>query len=60
MITAEEKQRIAVEIEQAVLDATRIIERLEAEGRIVGNGFHIRQDIARYAKEKFLERCRES
>ena len=49
---------MARDIESAVLDATQVIETLEAAGLIVGNGWHIRQDIAKYAKDKVLERWR--
>lgn len=52
-IAAEDMAR---DIESAVIDATQVIETLEAAGLIVGNGWHIRQDIARYAKAKVLER----
>lgn len=51
----EAKRKISV----AVYAATGIVERLEAEGVIIGNGHHIRQKIAAMAAELVAERWAE-
>ena len=44
------------EISNAVYENTRLIELLEGVRKIRGNGHHVRQNIAKYAKNILIER----
>ncbi len=43
-------EEVEAVLQKAVYEATRLIEKCEKAGLIYGNGHHIRQGIADYAK----------
>ena len=49
---------IRIELENAVYKATRIIEDLEGQGKVIGNGHHIRQQISAFAVRMLISRWR--
>ena len=44
------------DIQNEVYKATSLYERLEGENKIIGNGHHMRQEVARFAGELLKER----
>lgn len=44
------------EIENAVYEASSLLERLEGVGRLLGNGHHARQKVAAFAAKELKER----
>ena len=62
-LTAEERtiipDEIRIELENAVYRATYIIEKLEGQGHIQGNGHNIRQQITTFAVRMLVSRWRE-
>lgn len=44
------------EIENAVYEASSLLERLEGVGRLLGNGHHARQNVAAFAANELKER----
>ena len=44
------------EIGNAVYEAAHLFERLEGKGKVRGNGHHIMQDVAEYARKLMRER----
>lgn len=44
------------EISNAVYQASKIIEQLEGAGKVLGNGHHARQNIAKFAADEIMKR----
>jgi len=49
-VQAMDRQTAEFAVAYAVYDATRLIEQLEREGKISGNGHHLRQQLAAAAR----------
>ena len=47
---------IRIELENAVYKATGMIEDLEWQGKVIGNGHHIRQQICTFAVRMLISR----
>lgn len=52
-MTVEEAEAAVI---NSVYEATQLIERLESRGKVVGNGHHARQKLARYAGDELKAR----
>jgi hypothetical protein len=53
------KDEAVADVESAVISATSFIETLESGGYIVGNGWHIRQTIGKFAADTISARWKE-
>lgn len=59
--TKEERSRIETDLVNAVYTASvKIFESAEYKGQIYGNGHHMAQDVAEYARRKLSERWNEN
>ena len=56
----ERLEEACAEISREVYKATAVLERLETEGLITGNGHHARQLLARTAADEIRKRWRPS
>lgn len=52
-------EELEIELNNNVYLACQLIEKLENAGRIIGNGHHIRQNIAKFAQDTLKSRWKD-
>jgi len=51
-------EKAKTKLSNSIYEASGLFEELESEGRLIGNGHHIRQDLCEFAIKLLEERWR--